>query len=104
MQEPTSFLRNGVSLVHTQIRFISAMMLHWQHCGGRPGLILNFVDLMIRYTDFGYVMQGGDPFQTEAFFQDLLHNATVNEVDIRRFDVRYVNGKRCVPKSTKGLS
>ena len=53
---------------------------------------------MIRYTDFGYVKQGPDPFQTEAFFQDLLHNGTVNEVDLRRVDMRYVNGKRCVPK------
>lgn len=41
MQEPISFLRNGVSLIHTQIRFTLAMMLQWQHCGGRPGLILS---------------------------------------------------------------
>jgi len=61
---------------------------------------LDFVDLMIRYTDFGYAKQGAryDPFQTEAYIQDLLHNATVNEVDLKRVDMRYVNGKRCVPK------
>jgi hypothetical protein len=32
---------------------------------------LDFVDLMMRYTDFGCAKQGGDPFQTEAYFQDL---------------------------------
>ena len=65
----------------------------------------DYFGLMIRYAVFGYErsslssISSSDRFQTESFLQSLLAGAgaNVSEVDLKRFDLRYIGESRCVP-------
>ena len=57
----------------------------------------DFLNLMMRFSDFGYAWKDAvDPFQSERFVQDLLLGASLNQTDMKRVDLRYVNKTRCV--------
>lgn len=57
----------------------------------------DYVQLMVRWTQYAHIPKAGDPFSTEVFLNELMATATVEERDFKRIDMRYVSGKLCTP-------